>query len=222
MGRGRAPLCSAEVIMYSYFQLLFRDYYTTINSFIVKSILIFFGIDVGRNFKIIGKPYLKVRGLPNNIVIGNNVFVGGDIDIRNRENGKIIIEDSVSIDDNCRFVAANNATLKIGKGSAFGSNCVLNCGENVTIGEKCLFAGMVYLNSSDHIFKKGQFIRDQGYTHEEIVIEDDVWIGGHVSINKGVIIGKGSIIGSNAVVTKNTEPYSINAGVPAKKIGERS
>lgn len=34
-------------------------------------------------------------------------------------------------------------------------------------------------------------------------------------------IGDGAIIGANAIVTKNIEPYSINVGVPAKKIGYR-
>lgn len=37
----------------------------------------------------------------------------------------------------------------------------------------------------------------------------------------GVNIADGSIIASGAVVTKETKPYSINAGVPAEKIAER-
>jgi len=54
-----------------------------------------------------------------------------------------------------------------------------------------------------------------------VIIEDDVWLGANVCVNKGVIIRKGSIVGANAVVTRDTETYSINAGVPAKKIGMR-
>ncbi len=34
-------------------------------------------------------------------------------------------------------------------------------------------------------------------------------------------IGEGSIIGSGAVVTKDTEPYGIYVGNPARKIAER-
>ena len=37
----------------------------------------------------------------------------------------------------------------------------------------------------------------------------------------GITIGRGSIIAAGAIVVKNVEPYSIMAGVPAKKIGER-
>jgi len=37
-------------------------------------------------------------------------------------------------------------------------------------------------------------------------------------INCGITLKAKTIIGANAVVTKNTEPNSINVGVPAKKI----
>ncbi len=35
----------------------------------------------------------------------------------------------------------------------------------------------------------------------------------------GSIIGEDSLVGAGAVVTKDVEPYTIAAGVPAKKIG---
>jgi acetyltransferase-like isoleucine patch superfamily enzyme len=56
---------------------------------------------------------------------------------------------------------------------------------------------------------------------QNIIIEDDVWIGISVIILKGVIIGKGSIIGAGSVVTKSVPPYSIFGGIPAKLIKKR-
>ena len=50
----------------------------------------------------------------------------------------------------------------------------------------------------------------------KIVIENDVWIGGNVTILKGVVVREGSIIGAGSVVTKSTTPYSINYGNPCK------
>ena len=52
-------------------------------------------------------------------------------------------------------------------------------------------------------------------------VGNDVWIGNNVSIMDGIIIGNGAIIGTGAVVTHDVEPYSIVAGIPAKKIGYR-
>lgn len=69
--------------------------------------------------------------------------------------------------------------------------------------------------------KKGANIREQGFIHLPVIIDDDCLIGTNVAINKGVHIAKGSVVGANAVVTKDTEEFSINVGVPAKKIGER-
>ena len=53
---------------------------------------------------------------------------------------------------------------------------------------------------------------------QEIVIEDDVWIGFNSSILKGVKIGKGAIIGSNSVVTKDVESWTVNVGNPLRCI----
>jgi len=48
-----------------------------------------------------------------------------------------------------------------------------------------------------------------------------VWIGHNAILMPGVSVGNGAVIGSAAVVTKDVEPYSIVAGVAAKKIGMR-
>lgn len=54
-----------------------------------------------------------------------------------------------------------------------------------------------------------------------LVIGSDVWIGGGAIVLSGLLVGDGSVIGAGAVVTKDVEPYSIVAGVPARKIGMR-
>lgn len=53
------------------------------------------------------------------------------------------------------------------------------------------------------------------------IIGNDVWIGYNAIVLKGVTVGDGAVIGAGAVVTKDVEPYSIVAGVPAKHIKYR-
>ena len=56
---------------------------------------------------------------------------------------------------------------------------------------------------------------------KSVNVGNDVWIGHNAIIMPGVTIGNGAIIGAGAVVTKDVEPYSVVAGVPAKKIKMR-
>ena len=55
---------------------------------------------------------------------------------------------------------------------------------------------------------------------ENIIIEDDVWIGTNSIILKGVKLGRGSVIAAGSVVTKSTKPFHIYGGNPAKIIKE--
>ena len=76
-------------------------------SFFVKIILkMKYKISVGSNFYCEDFPKIKIKGFSKNIMIGNNVKFLGIVDLRNRENGKIIIEDNVTLEENCRLVAA--------------------------------------------------------------------------------------------------------------------
>lgn len=52
-------------------------------------------------------------------------------------------------------------------------------------------------------------------------IGNDVWIAAGTNILHKCKIGNGAIIGAGAVVTKDVEPYTIVAGVPARPMKKR-
>jgi len=193
-----------------------------VHSLVIKSILKAYGIKVKKNFYIEGIPKLKIRGKAENIVIGNNVSILGNIDLRNRENGKIIFKDNVTIEHSCRFVSAREGTIQIGEGSIVTAFAIINGGEDIIVGEKCILGPRCSINANEHVFRRDTPIRESGFIHAPVVIEDDCWLATNVSINKGVYLRKGTIVASGAVVTRSTEEYSIYGGIPAKKIGERS
>ena len=85
-----------------------------------------------------------------------------------------------------------------------------------------MIAGFCYVQSSNHGTARDQTIKSQRHTYGEIIIGDDCWLASHVTVVAGVRIGNGSIVGANAVVTKDLVDYSINVGIPAKKIGSRT
>lgn len=57
--------------------------------------------------------------------------------------------------------------------------------------------------------------KTESFSKGDIIVEDDVWIGYGVILLSGIHIGKGAIIAAGSIVTKDVEPYSIVAGVPA-------
>lgn len=64
---------------------------------------------------------------------------------------------------------------------------------------------------------------DQGFENEKpVTIEDDVWIGGRVTILPGVTVHQGAILGAGSVVTKDVPPYAIVGGNPAEIIRFRN
>ena len=180
------------------------------------------GMHVGRNLHIEGVPYLKINGSYADIRIGDNVTIMGNVDIRNRENGSISIGDGVRLDNDCRFVAANNARLVVAEGCRIGAYSIINCGDDITLGKRTLLAGFCYIQSSNHGIQKGRPIADQPHTYGKINIGDDVWLGCHVAVLAGVTIGQGAVVGANSVVAKDLPENAICAGVPARPISERS
>lgn len=106
----------------------------------------------------------------------------------------------------------------IGKGAYISATEGLHIGNGVAIGPEVMIMG------GDHKFdvagKKMHQLKSGG-ENRVITIEDDVWIGGRVTILKGVTVGEGAIIGAGAIVTRNVSPYSIYAGNPARRIGVR-
>lgn len=55
----------------------------------------------------------------------------------------------------------------------------------------------------------------------KVVIGDRVWLGSNVIVLPGVTIGEGAVCCAGCVVTKDVEPFTVVAGIPAKKVNER-
>lgn len=95
-------------------------------------------------------------------------------------------------------------------------------GKNVSLAPYITFVCNSSPNNGEKI-KDIDYVKNKLERKENIIVEDEVWIGANVTILPGVHIGKCSVIGAGSVVTKDVPSYSIVAGVPAKiikKIGD--
>lgn len=163
--------------------------------------------------------YLKYRF--NNVGLGRSSFDSG-ISITGYENIKI--GSNCTFSKGCFIIAHTDGEIKIGDNFSINVNSYLGAADGgyINIGNNVLISQNVVLRASNHRFSDISIpINQQGHTVGSIIIEDDCWIGANVVITPNVKIGKHSIVGAGAVVTKDIQPYSIVAGVPAKLIKTR-
>jgi galactoside O-acetyltransferase len=119
------------------------------------------------------------------------------------------------------FVESNK--LSLGKMFYINSGSYIHAMGGVEIGDYVMIGPNVTISTGWHPIA-GRFPEMFARPTESIpiVIEDDVWIGAGAVVMPGVRIRKGSVIGANSVVMHDTEPYSVVAGSPARKIQSRS
>lgn len=120
---------------------------------------------------------------------------------------------NVYINKNCSFVGSKN--IYIGNDVYIGSNSrFVSTNSKILIGNKVMIADEVGIVTGNHridVIGKYMFdVKDKlTENDQDVIIDDDVWIGMRAIILKGVKIGRGSVIAAGAVVTKNVAPYSI-------------
>ncbi len=115
----------------------------------------------------------------------------------------------------CRFYFPPGIT--IGQGTVIGDRCFLDGRASLTIGNHTDIASQVLIYNSHHDLNKEDF----SAIEKPVTIKDYVFIGPRAIILPGVTIGTGAVIAAGAVVTKDIPDFTIVAGVPAQKIGER-
>lgn len=132
--------------------------------------------------------------------IAPDSFITPPIKITKPENcylmGNNTLRDAVILNPNARFV--------LGKGSGVAE------GLKVATGNHAHLVGRFFLSITEAE-------KPEGYD-QDVIVQEDVWIGMNVTLLSGVTVGRGAIIAAGAVVTKDIPPYCIAGGVPAKPI----
>ena len=138
---------------------------------------------------------------------------------------KVSIGKNCILEDNIFFKHdgphSHGKSIFIGNDVFIGANCEFNIKKKIIVGNNTLIASGCKFIDHDHGTLKCELMRIQIGPEEDIIIDEDVWIGANAVILKGVNINKGAIIAAGAIVNKSVPAYEIWGGVPAKKIGER-
>ncbi|SBW19322.1 hypothetical protein FDG2_1225 [Candidatus Protofrankia californiensis] len=103
-----------------------------------------------------------------------------------------------------------------GRGAAVGSMCFIENSAEVRIGERVKISPQVTILTSTHDMLNGEV--SSTVIPKPVVIEDDCWLGGRVTVMPGVTIGHHCVIATGALVNKDCKPYGLYAGSPARRV----
>jgi acetyltransferase-like isoleucine patch superfamily enzyme len=128
-----------------------------------------------------------------------------------------------SIDDNTKI----GTFVEIQKNASIGKNCKISSHtficegvhieDNVFVGHNVTFINDKHPRS---VNEDGTMQSESNWEVIETFVKKGASIGSSSTILCGITIGENAIVGAGAVVTKNVQPNTIVAGVPAKVIKE--
>lgn len=153
-------------------------------------------------------------GPDGHIRSGTVIYAGVTLGARlNTGHHAMIREDNV-VGDRCSI--GTGAVLepgnRVGDGTRIHSQCFL---EHVTLGRRVFLGPGVVFTDDPHPICPRYLECVLGAT-----VEDDVSLGGNVTVLPGVRIGAGALVGAGSVVTRDVAAGMVVAGNPARVVKE--
>lgn len=129
------------------------------------------------------------------------------------------VGDGVIISRNLKIENSYNGynNLSIGKKSYIGFETLFDLTGQITIEDYVTLAPRCTILTHQDVGER-PLAKIFKATKEHTILRKGCWIGAGVIVLGGVEIGENAVIGAGSVVTKNVDPFSVYAGVPARFI----
>ena len=115
------------------------------------------------------------------------------------------------------FFCDYGTNIEVGKSFFANYTCTIIDVAKVRIGDNCQFAPNVSIYTAGHPIHPVS--RNSLYEYgKEVIIGDNVWIGGNTVICPGVHVGSNTVIGAGSVVTRDIPDWCVAAGNPCRVI----
>lgn len=116
--------------------------------------------------------------------------------------------DYVHIAPYCTVIGGKEGCFKMGNFTAMAAGCRIICATDSYNGDSLIIPWI------PTEYRK--------IINKPVILENYVTLGTNTIVLPGITIAEGTVTGAGSVVTKNTEPWSVYVGTPAKLIRPRS
>jgi putative colanic acid biosynthesis acetyltransferase WcaF len=108
--------------------------------------------------------------------------------------------------------------LGIGDNSWIGENAWIDNLAPVAIASDCCVSQDAYLCTGSHDWSAPGF----DLITAPITLEPGAWVAARATVGPGVTIGRGAVLGLGSVASRDLDPWTVYAGVPAVAVKQRT
>jgi putative colanic acid biosynthesis acetyltransferase WcaF len=122
---------------------------------------------------------------------------------------------------NCHFYPKGKVwapwNLTCEEGASLADDAEIYNPAPVYLGSHCIISQQAYICGATHLYN------DPAFTLVSLPIQLGAysWVCARASVSPGVNVGEGAILGLASVATRDLEPWSVYAGIPARKVKAR-
>lgn len=155
------------------------------------------------------------RGLPLiHMCEGTQISLGNNVTLNSRNYGHhVLLHSPVKL-----MADRDGAIIQVGDHTRIHGSC-LHSYKRISIGKGCLIGANTNIidgNAHDIAFDNVEHRYMTLGEAEDVIIEDNVWIGMNCIVLPGTHIGHGSVISAGSVIRGDVPPFCIFGGNPAR------
>jgi len=149
--------------------------------------------------------------------LGKKVFAYGRPVIKLERQAHLELGEEVRLESGVhrtRLSVRHKARLVIGNDVRL-NGCIISANSEVIIKDRARIGPWAHVMDGDF-----HSVEDRSAAGKlrPVIIEEGAWLTTRCMVLKGVTIGRGAVVAAGSVVTKDVDPYTVVAGVPAKVV----
>jgi acetyltransferase-like isoleucine patch superfamily enzyme len=149
--------------------------------------------------------------------IHRSAYLGPGFSLHLPGGGRFVAGEGVEFRRDFHAEVEEDGEIRIGAGTRFTYDVVLQCTRSIQVGSRCVVAHGVTIVDGQHRFRDpASPIGEQGYEWHPIKVGDDCWIGSAATVMAD--LGDRVVVGANSAVTEKIPAYAVAVGSPARVV----